>query len=247
MDSYKEFSYYYDLLTCDVDYKGYTEYLLKLFKRFDRMPTLLLDLACGTGNISFPFAQKGVSVIGVDSSSAMLSVAMNKKNQNNLDVMFICQNAQELDLYGTVDGAVCCLDSLNHIVDYNDFKKVIKNVALFLEKERLFIFDVNTNYKHKEVLANNTFVKEVGSVYCVWQNTYCEKQSKTEIALDIFEQQDDKYLRFTENFCERAYSPEQIDRALQEAGLKIEAIFAENTTIAPKPNTERVVYVTRRV
>jgi ubiquinone/menaquinone biosynthesis C-methylase UbiE len=87
-----------------------------------------------------------------------LSVAREKSAEQGNDVLYLCQDAAKLDLYGTVDGAICCLDSLNHITDYDKFCEAVSRVSLFLEKDRLFIFDVNTVYKHKEVLGNNTFV-----------------------------------------------------------------------------------------
>ena len=137
-DMYNDFAYSYDILMNDVDYKKRTEYLCSLFNAFDRMPTLMLDLACGTGEFSNHFAKQGVSVIGVDVSYDMLSVAREKTAEAGNDILYLCQDAAELDLYGTIDGAICCLDSLNHITDYDRFCKAIGRVSLFLEKDRLF-------------------------------------------------------------------------------------------------------------
>ena len=244
---YSDFAYNYDALMSDVDYEKRTEYLCALFKKFDRAPTLMLDLACGTGEFSNRFASKGVSVIGVDISYDMLSVAREKSAERGLDVLYLCQDAATLDLYGTVDGAICCLDSLNHITDYNDFYKAIARVSLFLEKDRLFIFDVNTPYKHREILGNNTFVIDTNDIYCVWQNGYSEKDNVVEINLDFFTREGDAYFRTSENFCERAYTADEIENALQKAGLKIEAIFEDMTENAPNDTAERVIYVTRKV
>ncbi len=244
---YNEFAYSYDTLMSDVDYNERTRYLCSLFERFDRMPTLMLDLACGTGEFSNRFAQKGISVIGVDISYDMLSVAREKSAEQENDILYLCQDAAELDLYGTVDGAICCLDSLNHITDYNAFCKAIERVSLFLEKDRLFVFDVNTIYKHREVLGNNTFVIDSDEVYCVWQNEYNENDNTVNINLDFFTPDGDSYFRSGENFCERAYTSQEIESALQKAGLKTEAVFEELTQNCPNDTTQRVVYVTRKV
>lgn len=243
---YNDFAYSYDALMQDVDYQKRTDYICSLFKAFDRMPTLMLDLACGTGEFSNHFAAKGVSVIGVDISYDMLAVAREKSAEAENDILYLCQDAAELDLYGTVDGAICCLDSLNHITDYDKFCKAIARVSLFLEKDRLFIFDLNTEYKHREVLGNNTFVIDTDDVYCVWQNEYGEK-NMVEINLDFFTSDGDAYYRTSENFCERAYTDGEIKNALQKAGLKIEAVYEEMTQNAPNDTTQRVVYVTRKV
>ncbi len=247
MNGYSDFADVYDLLTSNADYTQRTDYLCSLFNKFDKMPTLLLDLACGTGEFSCRMAEKGVSVIGVDVSPEMLSLAREKAAERGNDVLFLCQDAAELDLYGTVDGAICCLDSLNHIIDYNRFCAAIARVSLFLEKDRLFIFDLNTPYKHREILGDNTLVLDTESVYCVWQNKYTEKNDTVEINLDFFTEDDGVYYRTGENFCERAYSDTEIKNALDEAGLKLEAMYAENTTLTPDSTTQRIVYVTRKI
>ena len=153
---YGNFAKYYDTLMKSVDYTARTEYLCSLFERFGKKPALLLDLACGTGGFSEKFAERGVSVIGVDISEDMLAVAKEKAIKGNSDILYLCQPAQCLDLYGTVDSAVCLLDSLNHITDYGELCEVFIKVSLFLEKNSLFIFDLNTVYKHESVLADNT-------------------------------------------------------------------------------------------
>ena len=190
---YDKFSRVYDSLMYDADYKKRTAYLLKLFKKYGKKPTLLLDLACGTGNFSNEFSKNGIEVIGIDMSEDMLSVAREKSAELGLDVLYLCQKAEQLDLYGTVDGAVCCFDSLNHITDYRNFCKAIERVSLFLEEDSLFIFDLNTPYKHKFVLADNVFVIENDDVYCVWANKYKEKNLMTDVSLDFFLSEDGLY------------------------------------------------------
>ena len=244
---YSQFAQFYDALMCDVDYSNRTEYILSLFEMFDRKPTLLLDLACGTGNFSVEFANRDISVIGVDMSAEMLSVAMEKTKQQEIDVLYLCQNATELDLYGTVDGAVCCMDSINHITDYTDVCEIFKKVSLFLEKDRLFIFDVNTPYKHKNVLGDNTFVIEEDDVFCVWDNSYDENSAVTSINLDFFVKDDkNKYNRFTESFKEIAFTDAEITNAVENAGFKVVKKYAEFSCSAPKEDTQRAYYVIRR-
>lgn len=245
--SYTDFAYCYDLLMSDVDYPVRTEYILSLFKRYGKAPTLLLDLACGTGAFSNLFAERGIEVIGVDMSEDMLSVARENSANVGLDVLYLCQSAQELDLYGTVDGAVCCMDSLNHITDITDLEKAIAKVSLFLEPDCLFIFDLNTEYKHREILGNNTFVIDENEVYCVWQNSFDEKSLTTDISLDFFIAEDDCYYRSCEEFSERAYTQDEISQILKAAGLETVGIFDDMTENPPTDMSERVIYVTRKI
>lgn len=244
---YNSFASFYDAFTKNVEYKKRADYICRLFKKYGKTPTLLLDAACGTGSFSVEFARRGMSVIGVDISSDMLSVANDKKAEENLDVLLINSSLAELDLYGTVDGAVCLLDSLNHITCYRELQRSIARISLFLEPEALFVFDVNTEYKHSEVLANNTFVFEDENVYCVWQNKYNPSKRVTDITLDFFENVEDKYYRYSEQFSERAYTAEELEKALKKAGLEILAVLGENTFNPPKDNCQRKFYVTRKI
>ncbi len=245
---YNNFANVYNELMSDVNYAEWTNYLDGLFNKFDRRPTILLDLACGTGGFSQEFAKMGVSVIGVDISPEMLAVANENSQKQNLDILYLCQDAAELDLYGTVDGAICCLDSLNHITDYQKLCEVFEKVSLFLEKDRLFIFDVNTIFKHKSVLSDNTFVIETPDTYCVWQNEFDPEDNSVYISLDFFKcTGGENYQRFSEEFQEIAYSQEQIKTALDNAGFKIEALFEEMSQNAPCDQTERIIYIARKI
>ena len=247
MSSYSDFAFVYDGLMQDVDYKARTEYLLKLFKKYGKKPSLLLDLACGTGGFSNQMALKGIEVIGVDMSEEMLSVARENSYDLGTDVLYLCQKAEELDLYGTVDGAICCMDSLNHITDIKLLKRAIEKVSLFLEKDGLFIFDVNTIFKHEQVLRNNTFVIEQDEVFCVWQNDYNSKNHITNINLDFFIEQNGVYQRFSEEFSERAYTTDEITDILKDCYFEIIGVFNDMTEEPLETTCERAIFVARKI
>lgn len=245
---YDNFAYFYDKLMRNADYDKRTAYVLSLFKQFDRKPALLLDLCCGTGTFSEAFSKDGISVIGVDVSEDMLSLANEKATENGTNTLYLHQDAKELDLYGTVDGAVCLMDSLNHITDYADFCEAIKRVSLFLEKDRLFIFDLNTEYKAESILGNNAFVFEENGVFLSWQNDYDKKNKTNTIYLDFFaEEGGGIYRRKSEEIAERAYTGDEIERALTKAGLKIEAVYEDMKKTPPTATCQRAFYVTRKL
>lgn len=243
---YDIFSRYYDLLTEDVDYKGRTDYLTELFLKYDKLPSLLLDVGCGTGGFSLAFAQKGIDVIGVDPSFGMLSVAREKAQEKGLDILFLNQGGEELDLYGTVNGAISCLDTVNHITDKRTLQRFFNRVSLFLEKDRLFIFDVNTLYKQQHILGNNTFVYDTEEVYCVWQNLFDKKAKITDIKLDFFCRENGVYTRKSEEFSERVYEREALESMLLKAGFNIVAVLGENTFTYPSKNCQRQIYIARK-
>lgn len=244
MPSYGYFSQFYDGLMEDANYQQRCDYIIELAKRHNHNMGITLDLACGTGTLTCLLAKKGVDVYGVDASSEMLCEAMQKSMEEELNILFLCQKMQELDLYGTINTCVCTLDSINHITDIDDVKKVFDRVGLFMENDGLFIFDVNTVYKHREVLANNTFVFENESVFCVWQNEL-EENDIVNINLDFFEEEDGVYYRSSESFSERAYSDKQIREMLNSAGFTVEAVYGDLSFNGVSSDEQRAIYVAR--
>ena len=221
---------------------------MDIFKEKDKTPSLLLDFACGTGNFSVEFSKMGIDVIGVDMSEGMLCEARDKNEGLEKPVLYLCQKGSELDLYGTVDGAVSCLDSLSHITDYTEFKETLKKISLFLEPERLFVFDLNTPYKHREILGNSFYKTKKRGVSCLWSNRLKEDGLTVEITLDItYKTGLFKKETVTEIITERAYTDGEISAALSEAGFALEAVYGENTLLPPKENSERNIYVARKV
>lgn len=245
--SYSSFAAFYDSLQSDVMYEQCAGYIAELFKKYDRLPTQLLDVACGTGGFSLQFAKMGMSVTAADPSPEMLSVAQKKASATDLDIMLVCQSARDTKLPYAVDGAVCCLDSINHIIDKRELKASFRAIAAAIKDGGLFIFDVNTPFKHRNILSGNTFVIENDDVYCVWQNSDCEKNGIVGICLDFFgKDADGKYIRTTEEFAERAYTDEEIRDMLEPAGLEVVAVLGDMSFKAPKACDERVIYVTKK-
>ena len=242
---YNSFSQYYDALMQNVGYDKRCEYILEVFKRLDHDMGLSLDLACGTGSLTVELKKRGVDVYGIDASYDMLSYAREKVEENNLDILFLCQKMQSIDLYGTIDTCVCTLDSINHLTKIEDVQKTFDRVSLFMNKGGYFLFDANTIYKHKEVLADNTYVYDTDDVFCVWQNSFLENNI-VEIELDFFEREGNIYYRTEEKFRERAYSDGEVTEMLEKAGFEVVERFSDMTFESPKENDQRIVYVAKK-
>lgn len=234
--SYSSFASVYDKLTFNVEYEKRAEYICELLKRNGCENGILLDLACGTGSLSELIAKKGYDMILVDSSPEMLGFARERLP----DALVLCQDMTELDLYGTINAAVCSLDGINHLLKPVDVKKAFTSVSLFTEKGGVFVFDINTPYKHENILGNNTFVYEKDNIYLVWQNSYRRKSRTVDINLDIFTKGNDVYQRRSESFSERAYSLDDICKWLGEAGFKVTGLYDDMTFDKPHENSQRV-------
>ncbi len=244
--SYDDFSRFYDLLTDNVEYKKRADYFCRLLSMCGTNGGILLDLGCGTGNMSFEMADRGYDVIGVDSSVGMLNAAQQKMFEKGKQILLLNQNMQEIDLYGTVDCAVCVLDGINHLDNSDDVRATFKKVSLFMNKGGSFAFDVNTVYKHKYILADNAFIYEPEGVFCAWQNSYSPEDNSVEITLDFFEEENGIYYRSSESFTEKAYELDDIKLWLEEAGFEVVGIYDDMTTDYVKPDSERAVFLAKK-
>ena len=244
--SFDNFSRFYDLLTDNVEYKKRADYFCRLLSLCGINGGILLDLACGTGSISVEMAKKGFDVIGVDSSIGMLNAARQKTYESGEQILLLNQSMDDIDLFGTVDCAVCVLDSINHLDGAQQVKRTFEKVSLFMNPGGAFAFDVNTLYKHKNVLADNTFVYDLDELYCVWQNSFNEADGSVDISLDFFEEDDGAYYRSYESFTEMAYDLADIAKWLEDAGFEVIGIFDDMTTEKAHPETERAVFLAKK-
>ena len=235
----------YDQFQGDVDYPARAAYFDSLLQEYGNGGRLLLDLACGTGSLSFELEKLGYDVVAVDASQEMLSKAAEKKLEKGSKVQFLCQKMEELNLYGTVDCCICALDSLNHLPDAEAVVQALDRVGLFLAPDGVLIFDVNTVYKHRQILGDNTFVFEDEDRYLVWQNHL--EGNRVDFTLDLFERTEagELYRRDGEEFSETAYSPKEMAAMLDRAGLLCVQTFDEDSRNPPRADSQRLVYVTK--
>ncbi len=244
--SYSSFASVYDALTVNVDYKRRAEYIAGILKEQGIEEGLLLDLACGTGSLSVEFSKMGYEVIATDASPDMLMEARDKAYDEELNIMFLCQRMEETDLYGTVRAIVCALDSINHLPDVETLNKTFSVLKNFIDDGGIMVFDVNTLYKHREVLGNNTFIYDEENVFCAWQNRLLKDNKTVNINLDFFRKNGNMYERYNENFNEIAFTDEEIVNAVEGGGFKVVARYDDLTGEEPTDKSERIYYVVRR-
>ncbi|MBQ7756083.1 MAG: class I SAM-dependent methyltransferase [Oscillospiraceae bacterium] len=244
-NGYGRFALFYDSLM-QADYDKISNRIDSLVMEFYNKRGILLDLACGTGTLCEKMAKMGYDVVGVDTSQEMLSVALDKKYDSGLPIQYLCQDMRKIDMFGTIDVTVCTLDSINHLACKEDVFETFKKVSLFAEPEGLFIFDVNTPYKHKFVLADNTFVFENDEVYCVWQN-FLNDDNSVDISLDLFEKDGESYFRASESFSEISIPLDEIKNMLCESGFEVLGVYDGYENREVSDNSERAVFVARKI
>lgn len=243
-----DFASVYDRFTDNVEYRKRADYMLDLLKTGGVTEGILLDVACGTGKLTQYLCKKGYDIVAADRSPDMLQIARERLRKADSDALVLCQDMRALDLYGTVDAAVCTLDSVNHLTETEDVRQAFGSIGLFLRPGGLFVFDVNTPYKHEMVLSGNTFVYEDDEAYLVWQNSECEENGTVEIMLDIFfTENGETYTRAYEDFAERAYTIDTLEALLFDAGFAVEHVYGDMSRKAPAAEEERMYYVARKM
>ena len=241
-NSYGDFASVYDALVQDVDYKRMIETYQRIFKQAGLCPELVLDLGCGTGNITLPMAGLGYDMIGVDASVEMLNVARQRAAEQNLDILFLNQEMQEFELYGTVDAVVSALDSLNYVTEGLD--EVFCLVHNYLNPGGLFLFDINTIYKLKHIIGEHTYIYDSENVFYTWQSDY--EAGLCDFYLTFFVKEGQNYRRFDEVHTERAYSEEEIEQLLQKYGFTLLEKSDGDTGTEVMPESQRIFYAARK-
>lgn len=246
MDAYTSFAMVYDQLMDNVPYEAWCAYLTGLLREYGCREGLVLELGCGTGALTRLLAAEGYDMIGLDNSPDMLSIARERQAEEGTDILYLLQDMAAFELYGTVAAAVSLCDSMNYITEYQELVQVFRLVNNYLDPGGCFIFDLNTPYKYRELLADNTFAENREDCSFIWENTYDAGTGLNEYALTLFLRgEDGRYERFEEFHYQRAYTVETVKKAAAEAGMDLIAVYDAFTRDAPSDTCERVYVVLR--
>lgn len=240
MSSYSTFASVYDKLTENAQYEVRSDYISDFFSS-NSVPNgaNVLDLACGTGTLSQLMSKKGYNVTGVDISPEMLTIAQNKSQKSK----FVCASMTQYKETEKFDAAFCSLDSINHLKDIEEVKQCFNCVFQSLKHGGIFVFDVNTLFKHKNILAENTFVFDEDDFFLVWDNESID-DSTIRILIDVFYFNGKNYDRMSEEFTEKAYDISVLKSALSD--FEILGIYDEMKIEAPKEDSQRIYFVCKR-
>ena len=245
---YSSLASVYDVLNRDFDYSGYAKFLDSEIKEWESQKTsLVLDLACGTGKITFALRDLGYDMTGVDLSSDMLSVAKDYSYEKGIsNILWLCQDMREFELYGTVDACVCCLDSINYLTKLKDVEACFKTVHNYLIPNGVFIFDINTPYRFETVYGDNAYILESEDSLCAWQNEYNKKTKICKFYLSIFEEcENGSYERSDEVQIERSFTHEQISALLKKCGFELLQVYGNLEKKEAEVSDEKWYFVAR--
>lgn len=247
MEAYTSFASVYDTFMDNIPYEQWAEYLIGLLKEYHVENGLLLDLGCGTGNMTEILASAGYDMIGIDNAEEMLDIAMRKREESGHDILYLLQDMREFELYGTVKAVVSICDSVNYILEEEDLLEVFRLVNNYLDPRGVFIFDFNTRYKYEEVLGNQTIAEDREECSFIWDNYYYEDEQVNEYELSLFirEKDSDLYRKYQETHYQKAYDLETIQQLILQSGLEYVTAYDAFTKNAPTWESERIYVIAR--
>ncbi len=250
-DIYRALAPFYDALNGELDYAAWADFEEECFSRYrEGKVHEVLDLACGTGSMALELAARGYDMVALDSSPEMLAVARERAEEAGLggEILYLCQDMCDFELYGTVDAVVCCLDSINHITEKEKLRRCFSLVHNYLIPDGLFLFDVNSPYKFRKIYGDRDYVIETEGALCAWQNDYREKSGLCDFYISLFrEREDGSYIREDAHRRERAYSLRTLKNLLRECGFAFLSVVGDDRRSEITPETERYYIAARAV
>ena len=244
--AYGEFAKIYDdLINEDINYDNMVSRIIEICNEHNIECKDYLDVACGTGNVTVRLAKHFKDIYAVDLSEDMLREAFNKLKENRIKGKIICQDMTEMQLNRKFDLITSVLDSTNYITDEDDLEKYFSSVKEHLKDDGIFIFDVKSYYKLSEILGNNIYTYSEEDVFYTWENVF--EDDMVSMFLTFFVKQGELYERFEEEHFERAYKEEELESALSNCGLKVINKFDGYSNNKVQANSERIVYVVKKI
>lgn len=248
MEAYSGFAEVYDLFMEDIPYEAWRDFLIQILQKEGIRDGLVCELGCGTGRMTRLLAQSGYDMIGIDISEEMLGIA---KNQESEGILYLAQDMREFELYGTVRAVVSVCDSMNYLLEEEDLLQVFRLVNNYLDPDGVFVFDLNMDYKFRQLMGTHTFSEHRKEGSLIWDNYYDEKERINEYALTIFLRQPDElyqkelYRKYEEVHYERSYELSQIIRLLEQAGMQFVCACDEDHG-AVRADSERIYVLARQ-
>ena len=218
MNAYGPLAFWYDRLTLDIPYEAFVDFYEKECSADGGEFKILLDLCCGTGTLTWLLAERGYEMIAADASPDMLMQAASKAAEVSVPPLFLCQDASALDLYGTVDAAVCSLDGMNYIPE-SELPEVFHRLHLFVRPGGLLIFDIKTPEWFRSV-DGSVSVDETEDMLCLWRAEFDTEENAICYGMDIFSKSGSLWRRDSEEHIEYAHSPERLAELLEIAGFE---------------------------
>ncbi|MGN0352796.1 MAG: class I SAM-dependent DNA methyltransferase [Roseburia sp.] len=247
MEAYSSFAQVYDLFMDNVPYEEWSEYLIGLLREYEVENGIVLDLGCGTGKMTRLLEKSGYDMIGIDCSEEMLEIAREAQIESgNSNILYLLQDMREFELYGTVRAVVSICDSMNYILEDEELEQVFRLVNNYLDPRGIFIFDLNTVHKYRELLGETTISENREEGSFIWDNYFDEEEQVNQYDLTLFiKEEHDLYRKYEETHFQRAYTLDRVKELLEKAGMEFVTAYDAFTKEPVKETSERIYVIAR--
>ncbi len=246
MAAYTIFADVYDNFMSEIPYKKWADmigdYLAE--NKYNNCP--VLELGCGTGNLTLLMAEKGYQMTGVDISSSMLKIAINKSRKSGHKITFSLQDMRALELQDKYPVVISVCDSMNYLENVFDMKSAFEGVHDALEKGGQFIFDMKTESFY-ERLGDSVFTDENDAGYYIWENEYDKVRRNNNYFLTFFIKNfKGLYKKYTEEHTQHAFTEEEVRLVAEDTGFNVKYVLGMDLNSPADYNAERVYYILER-
>ena len=268
MEAYTDFASVYDIFMDDTPYEEWASYIMDLLEEYGvaegdlpeaesaRQKALavernvVVDLGCGTGTLTELLADRGCDMIGIDASQEMLNIALEKRERSGKEILYLCQDMRELELYGTAGAVTSVCDSLNYLLEEEEMLRAFRLVNNYLYPGGVFLFDFNTVYKYETVIGDSVIAENREDCSFIWENYYDAEGQINEYDLTIFARTDnqdgeDIFRRFTETHYQRGYTLEEMRGMVEKAGMEFVRAEDADTRGEVREESERIYVIAR--
>ena len=248
LEAYSSFAQVYDMFMDNVPYEEWSRYLIGLLKEYGIEDGLVADLGCGTGKITRLLSDAGYDMIGVDNAAEMLEIAREiQEDEERDDIWYLLQDMRELELSGEVNAMVSICDSMNYILEEEDLKEVFLRIKEYLQTGGIFIFDMNTLHKYRDMIGETTIAENRDEGSFIWDNYFYEDEMVNEYELTLFIREENGLFRkYEETHYQRAYELDTVKRLIEEAGLKFVTAYDAFTREPVNRDSERMYIIARK-
>ncbi len=246
MESYKSFAEVYDLFMDNVPYDEWAKNVTRILEQYGIKDGLIAELGCGTGQMTRRLRDAGYDMIGIDNSIEMLDIAREMEAEES-NILYLCQDMREFELYGTVRAVVSFCDSMNYITEEEDLLQVFKLANNYLDPGGIFLFDMNTVFKYEKLLGDGVFAENREEGSFIWENEYDADSRLNYYDLTLYIREGEQYNRFEEEHVQKAYDRACVEALLEQSGLKLLSVLDAETLAEPTEETERIYYIAQEI
>ncbi|WLD92150.1 class I SAM-dependent methyltransferase [Alkalihalobacillus sp. AL-G] len=244
--NYQQFAVLYDRLMEDAPYDMWMSFFTNVIGS-ENVETVL-DVGCGTGEISVRLAREGFNVTGVDLSEEMLTIARQKADTKGLSIPFFQQDMRELYGFPEQDAVIIFCDSLNYLRAHEDVDTTFRSIHHLLKDDGLLLFDVHSLHKMNETFGEEVYTLNSNDISYIWECHPGTEDGSVHHDLTFFVNvEEDLYKRYEENHYQRTYSIPTYEALLTNNGFEVLTITSDFSDREPTQDSERLFFVARKV